>query len=76
MDTPEVGSASMGSAVGMFYCVAEMGGFMGPLIMGALVDATGTFLAGVILLAVLCLVISLLSLLLKTVPLEKGGSSP
>jgi cyanate permease len=68
-----VGSASMGSAVGMFYCVAEMGGFAGPFAMGALVDATGGFLSGVILLAVLCLVISLLSLLLKTAPLPKGS---
>jgi cyanate permease len=66
MDTPEVGSGSMGSAVGMFYCVAEMGGFTGPLAMGALVDATGGFLSGVILLAFLCIVISLLTLMLKT----------
>jgi cyanate permease len=73
MDTPEIGSGSMGSAVGMFYCVAEMGGFAGPFAMGALVDATGGFLSGVILLAVLCLVISLLSLLLKTAPLPKGS---
>ncbi len=66
MDTPEVGSGSMGSAVGMFYCVAEMGGFTGPLVMGALVDATGSFLSGVMLLAFLCVVISLLTLMLKT----------
>ena len=44
MDSPEVGSRYMGSAGGLFFCVAEIGGFSGPLIMGALVDMTGGFL--------------------------------
>ena len=44
MDTPEVGSTHMGFAGGMFFCVAEIGGFTGPLMMGALVDLTGGFL--------------------------------
>jgi MFS transporter, CP family, cyanate transporter len=66
MDTPEVGSEAMGSAVGMFFCIAETGGFTGPLIIGALIDFTGAFLAGTILLVVLCLAFSGLTLLLKT----------
>ncbi len=66
MDTPEVGSESMGSAVGMFFCIAEIGGFTGPLIIGALIDLTGAFLATAILLVVLCLAFSALTLLLKT----------
>ena len=57
MDTPEVGSRYMGSAGGIFFCVAEIGGFTGPLIIGALVDMTGTFLAGISFLVILSLVI-------------------
>ena len=65
MDTREVDSRDMGAAGGMFFCVAEIGGFAGPLMMGVLVDATGTFLAGTIFLAGLCLAISGLTSLLK-----------
>jgi len=68
MDIPEVGSTYMGSAGGMFYCVAEIGGFTGPLMMGALVDITGGFLAGVLFFAVLCLAFAVLTLYLKTSP--------
>jgi len=65
MDSPEVGSRHMGAAGGMYFTVAEMGGFTGPLIMGLLVDATGAFLAGVGFLAGLCLAVSALTLLLR-----------
>ena len=57
-----------GTRGGMFYCVAEIGGFTGPLIMGALVDITGGFLAGVLFFAVLCLAFAVLTLYLKTSP--------
>jgi cyanate permease len=66
MDTREVDSKDMGAAGGMFYCVAEIGGFTGPLMMGVLVDATGTFLAGTFFLAGLCIAISGMTRLLKT----------
>jgi cyanate permease len=65
MDTREVDSKYMGAAGGIFYCVAEIGGFTGPLLMGVLVDATGTFLTGAFFLASLCLAISGLTRLLK-----------
>jgi len=55
MDSPGVETRHMGSAGGMFFCVAEIGGFAGPFIMGILVDATGTFMAGALFLACLCL---------------------
>ncbi|KGM38463.1 hypothetical protein JY97_15925 [Alkalispirochaeta odontotermitis] len=54
MDSPGVETRYMGSAGGMFFCVAEIGGFTGPLIMGILVDATGSFMAGAVFLAGLC----------------------
>jgi MFS transporter, CP family, cyanate transporter len=68
MDIPEVGSTYMGSAGGMFYCVAEIGGFTGPLMMGAIADVTGGFLAGALCFAVLCLAFAVLTLYLKTSP--------
>lgn len=55
----------MGSVGGMFFCVGEIGGFIGPLIIGALVDMTGAFLAGTAFLASLSLVIFAFMLLLK-----------
>jgi len=66
MDTSDVGPESMGSAVGLFYCASEIGGVTGPLMIGVLKDVTGGFLAGTIFLAVLCLVIAILTLFLKT----------
>jgi cyanate permease len=66
MDTPEVGEKHMGLAGGIFFCVAEIGGFAGPLIMGTLADATGTFLAGAIFLAGLSLIILIMTLFLKS----------
>ena len=66
MDTREVDTNIMGAAGGMFFCVAEIGGFTGPLLMGVLVDVTGTFLTGAFFLASLCIAISGLTFLLKT----------
>jgi cyanate permease len=65
MDSPGVETRHMGSAGGMFYCVAEMGGFAGPFFMGVLVDFTGTFMAGALFLASLCIAIAGLTYFLK-----------
>ncbi|MFC1943087.1 CynX/NimT family MFS transporter [Chloroflexota bacterium] len=75
MDTPEVGAKYMGSATGMYFCVAEIGGFGGPFVMGALVDLTGTFLAGAGLLAGLSIVVSVLALSLKIKPVYDTKAS-
>jgi len=68
MDTPEVGERHMGLAGGIFLCIAEIGGFTGPLVMGALADLTGSFLVGAVFLAGLSLIIFMMTLLLKAVP--------
>ena len=65
METPEVGEKHIGLAGGIFFCVAEIGGFTGPLVMGILTDLTGTFLAGAVFLAGLSLMIFVMTLLLK-----------
>ena len=63
----------MGSAGGMFFCVAEVGGFAGPRVMGVLVDITQTFMAGILFLACLCLAIFSMTFLLPK-PMPKGAA--
>ncbi|NNF46975.1 MAG: MFS transporter [Desulfofustis sp.] len=53
METPEVASKYLGSATGVFFCVAEIGGFLGPFIVGYLVDLFGNFVPGGIFLGIL-----------------------
>ena len=65
METPEVGAQHMGSAGGLFFCVSEIGGFMGPFLLGALVDWTGGFLAGGYFVVALSLGILLMSFLIE-----------
>ena len=65
MDGSGVPSEYLGSANGVFMSVAQIGGFVAPLIVGALHDATGAFLAGVLLLAALNLIIIPISFRLK-----------
>jgi MFS transporter, CP family, cyanate transporter len=60
METPEVASKYLGSATGVFFCVAEVGGFFGPFIVGYLVDIFGNFVPGGLFLgglsaAIMCL---------------------
>ncbi|MBI4284125.1 MAG: MFS transporter [Chloroflexi bacterium] len=66
MDTPEVGSKYMGSAGGMFFCVAEIGGFAGPFLVGALRDLTGGSMVGASLLAGLAVTMAIMALFLRT----------
>ncbi len=51
MDDPGVGSQNMGLAGGIFFSVAEIGGFTGPLLMGVMVDFTDSFIPGASILA-------------------------
>ena len=65
MDSPGVDARHMGSAGGMFFCVAEIGGFAGPFFMGVLVDLTGSFMAGALFLAGLCVATAALTYSLR-----------
>ena len=65
MESPKVAAEYMGAAGGMFFCVAEIGGFTGPSLMGILVDLTGNFMAGTIFLAILCIAIAIMTFLIK-----------
>ncbi len=65
MESPGVKTEYMGAAGGMFFCVAEIGGFTGPSLMGILMDVTGTFMAGTIFLAIFCFAIAIMTLFIK-----------
>lgn len=68
MDLREVGSKHMGSAGGMYFCVAEIGGFTGPFLVGVIKDISGSFLVGMSFLAGLALAISVIALLVRIQP--------
>jgi cyanate permease len=65
MENPRVTTEYMGAAGGMFFCIAEIGGFTGPSLMGILVDLTGTFMAGTIFLAILCIATAIMTFFIK-----------
>ncbi len=66
MDTPEIGSQYMGSAGGLYFSVSEIGGFLGPSIMGTLHDWTGSFLIGACVLVGVRVIVAGIALLLRT----------
>ena len=51
-----IGAALTGTAVGLVFAVGEIGGFLGPVVIGALRDVTGSFAPGLALCAVAALV--------------------
>lgn len=64
-DTPGIGPRQLGIAAGLFFTVAEIGGFSGPLILGIVRDLTGSLNAGVVLAGVTIGVAALFAPLLK-----------
>lgn len=52
MEMPLVGPAYMGAAAGLYFSVGELAGFAGPSIIGVLTTITGSFFAGMLVLAV------------------------
>jgi cyanate permease len=51
MDHPRVGSAGMAAAGGLFFTAGEVGGVAGPLLVGAVADASGGFVVPALTLA-------------------------
>ncbi len=51
VETPEIGERRAGTASGLYFSTAEIGGVGGPVMLGVAYDATGGFAAG---LTVLC----------------------
>ncbi|OGN90198.1 MAG: hypothetical protein A2158_03975 [Chloroflexi bacterium RBG_13_46_14] len=65
MEEPRVGAKHMGLAGGIFFCVAEIGGFSGPLLMGGLVDITDSFMPGIIVFTVTGVILGLIILMVR-----------
>ena len=66
MDSSGIPTEYLGSANGVLLSVAQIGGFVAPLMMGVLFEATSGFLTGVLVLAALNLVMFALAFQLRT----------
>lgn len=64
METRDVDSKVMGAAGGLFFSAAETGGVIGPMMTGALAQATGGFTAPLLTLTCVCFTCAGLVLLL------------
>ena len=65
VETTGVGSRHAGTAGGMFFSAAEIGGILGPLTLGGLSDLTGGFSSGLYLLSGICFLMILLAIRLR-----------
>ncbi|GAA4750253.1 MFS transporter [Nocardioides endophyticus] len=50
MDMPQIGASLMGAAGGLYFSIGEVGGFLGPSIIGVTTDLTGTYTSGLLVL--------------------------
>jgi MFS transporter, ACS family, tartrate transporter len=65
LPTAFLSGTAAAAGIALINSVGNLGGFVGPYVVGALSDATGSFYAGLLLLAVLILVAGLLALAVK-----------
>lgn len=65
MDVPQVGSVAMGLAGGILFAFLQVGGFLGPMLMGITTGSTGSFLAGIWTLVIAGLVLASITFILR-----------
>lgn len=65
MDARQISPQRMGAVGGLYFTVGEVGGVLGPLMLGIASDITGDFQAGIVLLAGLCFLLAVGSLSLR-----------
>jgi cyanate permease len=65
MEMPSVGPRRMGTAAGIFFSVGEVGGTLGPVIMGLLADLTGSFTPGLLGMAAIMWMMLVLALRIR-----------
>jgi len=65
MEIPQVGARYTGSAGGMFFAAAEVGGVLGPLSLGFLYNTEKSFQSGLNMLSMVCLMLLVLAFILK-----------
>ncbi len=71
MEAPRVESRNMGAATGLYFTVGEIGGVIGPVLIGITADLTGGFQGGILLLAALAAYLFCMTFVLRRV-LEKS----
>jgi len=62
MAIPEIGPAQMGSAAGLHFSVGEVGGSLGPTLLGLLTDLSGSFTLSLMVLAAFTAVMTIRAL--------------
>jgi cyanate permease len=65
VEVPGVGAKRAGTAGGLFFTAAEIGGVSGPVVIGLVHDATGGFSAALAMLSIVCVLLLGLLLVLK-----------
>jgi cyanate permease len=66
VELPDIGDERAGSASGLFFSSAEVGGVLGPLSLGLLYDVTGEFGAGLFVLSAISVALALATLRLRS----------
>ncbi len=65
VETPEIGERRAGTASGLYFSTAEIGGVGGPVMLGVVYDATGGFATGLTVLCCIGLVLACCVLVLR-----------
>lgn len=73
MELPEVGPRYVSIAAALYFTFGEIGGFAGPVIIGAVVGQTGSFVLGVLAIAVVMWVMIVPALAIPRLP-SSGGA--
>ena len=66
MDAPQVGAKHMGAAGGVYFAAGEVGGVLGPVLVGVVADMTGGFLGGLLMLAIVSVALAFVAVGLRT----------
>ena len=66
MDAPQVGAKHMGAAGGLYFAAGEVGGVLGPVLVGVVADMTGGFLGGLLMLAIVSVALAFVAVGLRT----------
>jgi cyanate permease len=66
VELPAIGERHAGTASGLFFSAAEVGGVLGPLGLGLMLDLTGGFSAGLVVLTLIALALAISAWYIRT----------
>lgn len=67
MDAPGVAARNMGAATGLYFMVGEIGGVLGPIVVGVIADVSGGFTSALLALTALTLYLVCMTFVLRRV---------